>query len=212
MFARGRWAARGNAGPLPKSSVLEQASALFARSAWASTSYAALPLLTRREPAKYWEANLIGNPHYPTAVRFLLPLFGALFGTSNGHLVRALADQHRWPLVWALGDATDGAGGGTNSTPTAANGRILDPVVIGAARLNATFSADAVQTFDKVWREAVEARQAAGGTPPASVVRAWWAQLRPKTARLAPVTAIACADADGCVGVDVATGSCVCIV
>jgi hypothetical protein len=206
------WAGKGAAGPIPTTTVGQQASELFARSAWTALRYESLPAIGTWEPAKYWEANLVGNPQFPADVRFLLPLFGSLWGTQSGDLARKLADKHRWPLVWALGDATNGTAGrhASHSMPSAANGRLLDPLVRATARLNVSLPAQSSAVFSRVWGEAAALRQRVGGQPSVESVRGWWRQLLPATVRLAPTSAVACADADRCIGVDVAALRCVC--
>ena len=225
------WAGRG-AGPLPLRSVERQAALLFGRMSLASTRYDALPSMLPFEAAQYWEANIIGNPQFPEAVSFLLPVFGALFGTASGTLVRRLADKHGWPVVWALGDATNGSvsyvtahvpshdpSPGPSYDPRLAiarpaaanNGRLLDATTSAAAALNATLPPGSVSVFERVWADAVRERQSLGGEPSPERVRAWWARLLPATERLAPLSAASCTDVDSCIGVSVRDESCVCV-
>ena len=203
------WASRGP-GPLPNTTVVEQANRLLSRSPLSATSYDALPVLKEWEAEGYWEANILGNPQYPQAVRFVLPLFGALFGTPSGQLVRRFADKHRWPVVWALGDASDGSRAHASAQASAGNNRLLDPIANATARLNVSLPADSAAVFERVWAEAARERLS-GKQPPPALVRAWWAQLEPATRRLGPVSATSCSDWDSCIGVVVGDADdCVC--
>ena len=116
------------------------------------------------DPTACAEANVLGNPPFPRAVRFLLPLFGQLFGSDGGELVRRLAHKHGWAIVWALGDANgdeatnrggNGNGNGVHtselsrgaSPSSRANGRLLDPLTVGSAALNVSVPRAAADAF-----------------------------------------------------------------
>ena len=79
------------------------------------------------------------------------------------------------PVVWALGDATNGShshhGPSPPPPPSAYNQRLLEPASVAAARLNATLPTAAPQAFARIWARAKRAR-GAGGQPAAVVVKA----------------------------------------
>ena len=218
--------------PLPIRTPAEMAAALVARSAL-GPAYPMAPNVTF-DVAEYWEANVVGNPRL-SAIKFVLPLFGALFGTAVGTEMKAFAARQSWPVLWTFGyphmpnqtGTSTGTGtGNTNCsggaaasiqgathplhqfpTPYPANARLLDPTINSSTLLlNASIPPGAVQSFDAVWTEVAEARSQ--GPISEEQLRAYWAKL--ESVRLAPVSAIGCADADGCVGIDVASADCVC--
>eukprot|EP00966_Prymnesium_polylepis_P256645 5928351-Prymnesium_polylepis.1 len=162
---------------------------------------------------KYYESNLVGNVRLD-GVKLLLPLFGALFGAPAALRLRAVADNYTWPLVWSLGDGSQGGEhgghgpGALRRPPFGANQRFLDPLSAASRRLNATFAPNASAVFSAVWAEVAAAR--AAGQPSADAMKAWWTQLEPAMVRLGPLTANSCADFDECVGVVPQSGECVC--
>jgi len=162
------------------------------------------------------ESNLLGNVRLD-AVRNLLPLFGALWGSDAGARLRKVAHLRSWPLVWALGDAGAGGSPAPHFPPAhqpsplslrfPGNQRLLDP--LSAASLNVSFPPNATATYEQLWAEAKAARRQ-GARPSAARVKEWWARLAPAMVPLAPLSASSCADVDGCIGVHAASGDCVC--
>jgi hypothetical protein len=195
--------------------LIEQAAQLFGRSPFAAAPYDSLPPVnnTRDDIERYWESNLLGNPPLPAAVKFLLPVFGASFGTDAGRSVQALSGARGWPLLWALGDGTTAERHAPGAPAVyASEARLLDPTVAAASALNATAAAGAAAAFERVWATAAADRAAAGRSGPnRDQIVGWWKELKAAgLQRLAPLTARACADLEGCVGVDPEGGECVC--
>ena len=142
----------------------------------------------------------------------LVPLFGAAFGSAPGSRVRAIADNYSWPLVWTLGDGSDGGVPAASSIflrPTyPGNQRWIDPVSATSRALNVTFPPNASVEYERLWAEVETAR--ASGQPSKQRVNAWWARLAPTMVQVAPLSAFSCADQDRCIGVLVESGACVC--
>lgn len=207
----GSWGGDGSrGGRLPRRSLAQSAAELIARSAVGSPSYRDAPNATELSAGSYWEANLLGNPR-PDDIKLVLPFFGALFGSADGARLRRLADSHGWPVVWALGDGGNGTAppphGALSGTAYPGNRRLLDPTTRTAQRrLNASLPPGSAASFERAWAAAAGDRRA--GPVSRAQVQRWWAGL--EGVRLAPVAAAACADTDGCVGVVVDTGACVC--
>lgn len=145
-------------------------------------------------------------------VKMVLGLFGDLFGTPDGALLRQLCRMRGWALVWALGPAD---AGGAGFTPQWANGqpiyplnqRLLDPVANGGAGHNLSLplgpGADAVAV---TW-----AALEPGPQRTMDYVRLQWMSLWAKLPRLrlGPLYGISCADID-CIGVLEDGDDCVC--
>lgn len=192
--------------------IVRSMKALFARSALGG-DYAAVPPLQPDELEQYWESDVVGNPKLDT-VKFLIPLFGSLFGTDAGKRLQSLAAAKGWPLVWALADGSDGQQSGHSSSASCpANQRLLDPAL--AHLTNATLSAGATGAFEKVWAAAAAYRAAHWWSPSADVVKGWWRELA-ALPRLAPLTAFACSAVDSCIGsvvgaVEASAPDCVCV-
>ncbi len=74
------------------------------------------------------EANLVGTPIYPTAIKFVLASYPYLFGTQQGEELRAWCTERKWPLVWFLGIDNHGSKNSSIS-PVGQNHRILDATV-----------------------------------------------------------------------------------
>jgi hypothetical protein len=89
-------------------------------------------------------------------VKMILALFPALFGTSDGALLRKWCQQRGWPLVWALGgNGVSGYGAWTNGEAVyPLNQRILDPSSLQSSGVGANLSLDIAQArrvTDRVW-------------------------------------------------------------
>ena len=210
----GSWSGGGVSGPAH--SLANQTARLFARTALADGGYGALPSLLSEELEQYWESNIVGNPRLE-AIKFLVPTFGALFGTGVGRKLQQTAMEHKWPLVWALGDGSAGGHGpSSNSTPAQswpANLRLLDPAV-GDSLTNFTAATGAASAFDTLWDEAAAARAKfpQNTTVSVEVVEGWWQQLTSAgLTRMAPLGARACADVDTCIGTVLGNDDCVCL-
>jgi hypothetical protein len=176
--------------------VLDELTSLLARSPLAA-DYTHIPPAIggqRGDAMKYMEADLVGNPRLPLAVRFLIGNFQPLFGTATGAQLQELCIARGWGLVWALGFVGDKGGGDE------LNSRILDPTVSAVVGLNASLPAGADAAFRAQWAKG----------PPGSDLQGAWDQLQPSQLRLAPVGASTCAATDQCVGVSIPTGDCVC--
>ena len=208
----GLWASAGSSG-----SVVLEAAKLFGRSPLAGdgpSAYTELAPIDGNRAERYYESNLVGNPHQ-NSVKFLLPVFGSLFGTDTGSRVKAVAAQRGVPLVWALGDATDGELHRIPpDVPYPGNLRILDPAA--ASLLNVTLLPATPTAFDRAWATVSAARAALnanGALPSQQDVRDWWARLEggvPGLLRLAPLHNASCVRGSECVGTVVGSGDCVC--
>jgi hypothetical protein len=131
-------------------------------------------------------------------------------GTRAGDSLLSYASTHHIPIVWALGDATDGSSHHSFSGPASAyNQRLLSPAAVADAHLNTTLPDDATATFNHLWQRAKLARLL--GQPSTETVKGWWAELQPVSVQMQPVGATSCADVDECIGVAVASGECVCM-
>jgi len=197
------------------SSRVQQAVKFFERSAFAG-NYSNLPHIELKDAGQYYEANLLGNPHFPEGVKFLIGNFPELFGTKEADKLQALCNHYSWPLVWALGSAAPQSGFDFFSNKTiAGNQRLLDPAVKANAELNVTLPEDANATFWRLSKEAAQVRQHSQYGPSREQFEHWWAELMPHQIRMAPLTAHACGSGTGigldtCVGTDVGTGECIC--
>lgn len=202
--------------PQTSRSMAQEAANLFKRMAM-TNPYADVPALSQADALHYFEANLYGNPHFPTAVNFVILHFPSLFGTADGNYARRVAEQRSWPVAWAFGSGMNlatGERGTWDADHTApGNRRVLDPTASTTRQLNASFPEGAVEAFEALWSQVASARSAAGATGPSyEEVDKWWSALEPSTVRVAPLSAArACAAPSGvCVGTDVRSGDCVC--
>jgi len=188
-------------------SIFEEAFQLFSRSAISKGGYADIPPISDSTLTHYYESNIIGNPRFPAAVKFLVASFTSLYGSSAGRKAQKLADHYRWPVVWALG------GGYTEyakrETLYPGNQRILDPSTISVKSLNVSISADIVEAFTNMWSRVAEER--AHGVPTTATVNTWWGKLAQTQTHLAPVSSFSCAALDDCIGVVLETDDCVCL-
>jgi hypothetical protein len=155
----------------------------------------------------------------------LIGMFELLFGTSEGEELRAWCQEKGWPLAWAYnpeqsffrcgpaGDYPECTFPESLDAPSApVNVRLLDPLVlrqVGAGH-NVSLPPDVHRFFEEQWN-ATNATSASK----AELAQAW-ARLMGSgeksawnTLAVEPVYADAC-ESDDCVGVQVATGHCVC--
>lgn len=189
------------------SSLAYQVATLFGRTSICN-NYATISNTSQADQFKFYESNLLGNPRL-FDVKFMVPLFGSLFGSQLGTQSVELAVNNSWPVLWALADATNGSTRDTSAYQ--ANQRFLDPRSAGL--LNITLPNDALHTFEQVWTEAAKTRIL--GPLARQTVQGWWNRLlQAGLPRFAPLSAQAClpvADLDDCIGVDLATLQCACI-
>ena len=153
---------------------------------------------------------------YPLRLANGRPLTASTVPAKLGEKLLALAAARKTPVLWALGDATNGTSHhmGPHHGPPQPSGdapsynqRLLDPASV-AAGVNVTLPSTAKATFARVWATAKQARMS--GQPSTEVVKGWWEELRAATAQLAPLSATSCTALDECIGVVVGSGTCVC--
>jgi hypothetical protein len=180
------------------SEVYTAAQHLFERSAFAGDYTSIADLLD--EQMHYWESNILANPRLDGDVKLLIGSFFTLFGTDEGKKLQQVADQFAWPLFWAYGSA----GGHGQGSQTPGNERFFDPANV---HTNATVPQDAASKFQQLWSQ-VESARASGAS--STQLTQFWSTFRDQQLRVAPITAMACADVHGCVATDVITGDCIC--
>eukprot|EP01062_Namystynia_karyoxenos_P062807 TRINITY_DN55670_c0_g1_i1.p1 TRINITY_DN55670_c0_g1~~TRINITY_DN55670_c0_g1_i1.p1 ORF type:complete len:502 (+),score=86.39 TRINITY_DN55670_c0_g1_i1:95-1600(+) len=157
----------------------------------------------------FYEADMLANPRFPEAVKFVVAWVPSLFGTTEGESVRAWCAQWGWPLVWALGpNAHDYNNPAPPRMGWQATGRVVDPLGLHALAHNVTLPASAVQEFTALWQEASELRQKRNVTP--ADAAEWWRRLSgPGALSAEPLRPGQCAAPGRCLGTD-AAGTCLC--
>ena len=182
------------------------------------------PAMTARHFDFYWESNLLANPRYPHAVKFVVGSMRGLFGDNDlGEKVRAWCVEQGWLLFWALGP--NFANGYKDFKPPytfQGKKRIMDAVVAKnlqkravGPRVNVSLPASVVSNFTDVWATAAAARSASTPVTNATVL-SWWQDLaHPARGMLGlqvePLVAGACTAIGQCVGIKVVDGDCVCV-
>ena len=112
-----------------------------------------------------------------------------------------------WPLVWANSQLQDPH----HPSPPISNHRVLDPVVLATAKVNASVTPEQLAEFQRLWHRAVEQRSSAQGLND-TVVRGWWHNLSSVFGGVVmqPLYAASCAEPDKCIGTTIIGDSCIC--
>lgn len=191
-----------------QTSVFENAKMEFERSAFAG-DYTKIAALDPSEVMRYWESNIVGNPRLAGGVKLLIGNFKNLFGTDAGRQLQTVADQRALPLFWAHGTVSGGGRRRRKTTePTAGSAvgseRILDPT---NKHTNATVPSNAEGSFEELWSQVTSAR---AGSVTDTQLDQFWSTLQAEQIRVAPMTALACAEVDLCVATDTSSGDCIC--
>jgi hypothetical protein len=128
----------------------------------------------------YFEANLLGNPRFPSHVRFVIATLASLFGAREGDQVRQWCWNNGWPLVWSLG-ANPGKDQQFHPAAWAADKRLLDPGVLLASPASHNFSravlAEQNGRFRELWGNAALTRSEGGGKVSNTTAAGWWRDL-----------------------------------
>jgi len=161
----------------------------------------------------YFEADLLGNPHFPEGVHFVVATIADLFGSTSGDKVVKWCLQNKWVLIWSLGPNMNKLNASSfPSLPDVwkSNTRIADPRT--TTTTNMTVSPNTTTTFQQMWLTASNARQHSVINNVTAVD--WWNQLHisvGKDLQLKPIRANSCGvDTDNCFGVLYNTDQCAC--
>eukprot|EP00466_Bigelowiella_natans_P013061 jgi/Bigna1/72519/fgenesh1_pg.20_\ len=190
--------------------MVQEAEALFTRSAISKYSYSSLPNVTSKDVIRYYESNIVGNPPFPESVKFLIGYFPYLFGTQDGLNLQKLADRYNWPLVWALGVYPTSH---HISPAYGANERVLDPTAKASSSLNITISKKMSASFEELWGKAAAVRKStAHKLPPQTTIEGWWSELmQTEQVRIGPASPFSCRALDECIGVSLSSNDCICL-
>ncbi len=161
------------------------------------------PALDRESAFKYMEANIVGAPFYPKAIKFMIGSFPYLFGSEAGESLRAWCRERGWPLVWAIGLPDDHS---KDQPLYALNGRVVDPTL---PTTNASATDADARAFHSMWTKVAGMR--AAGDDSFKEVKALWSGFVGGVSDsliIEPVRARACSDPRVVIGLD-ANGKCV---
>lgn len=164
----------------------------------------------------FWEAEAVGARFGTNRtngdVKMVLGIFGVLFGTPEGALLRTWCVQRGWALVWALGEA---GAGGNGTSPNRTNGvavypmsqRFLDPVATGGAGHNLSLPLQKAQAVANTTWQSLQP----GPARTMDTVVAAWVGLRGRlqALQIEPLYGLSCGDLD-CIGVAAISRDCVC--
>mmetsp|Transcript_55742 Transcript_55742/g.130676 ORF Transcript_55742/g.130676 Transcript_55742/m.130676 type:complete len:603 (+) Transcript_55742:37-1845(+) len=131
----------------------------------------------------YFEAALIGQLQFPSAIRFLIGSFPALFGTDMGVRLQAWARSRGWVLIWALGSNEKALPGETPNfnfellaghTSFQVNQRMIDPVVLSETTAVASLrlGSNVTDKFKQMWAAVANLRNTTTVTN-ATVAQKW---------------------------------------
>jgi len=131
----------------------------------------------------YFEAALIGQLQFPSAIRFLIGSFPALFGTDMGVRLQAWARSRGWVLIWALGSNEKALPGETSNfnfellaghTSFQVNQRMIDPVVLSETTAVASLrlGSNVTDKFKQMWAAVANLRNTTTVTN-ATVAQKW---------------------------------------
>lgn len=171
----------------------------------------------------YFEGALLGQLQFPTAIRFLLGCFPALFGTDLGVKLQTWARSRGWVLIWALGPNDKAIVGETSdfnldlmagTLSFEVNKRLIDPLVLSETTAAASLSlgSNATDKFHRMWAEVAHLRNTT------NVTNATMAQKMQEIGTLLPqlpIRPLMAGDCDAqlksaeCVGMTL-QGSCLC--
>lgn len=171
----------------------------------------------------YWESNFAGNVFYGPGggsveggVHFIVGAFPSLFGTGDGVRLQQWCKQHRWVLLWSLGQNTADV---HELVTLPFNNRMIDPSVLAhtsVGNVSGVSGNEALRgNFSAFWSEVTVHRSKAsgsGGIAPADWAGLWnqLVGVMPPTAKLEPLRAHKCSDRDACIGITFGGGDCVC--
>jgi len=166
----------------------------------------------------YFEVMPVTKLQFPTAVKFVLGEFPALFGTKNGAKLQALCMKMGWLLVWTLGLNLNQPINFFNvlKFKDSLNNyhRLIDPLVLMNTTVCHNMSDLNVSTvsfpFRQTWKYVEEQRKQKNMTN-SSFVHIW-SQMRkdlPDELALNYLHSEFCGNTNRCVGVS-GTGNCVC--
>ena len=131
----------------------------------------------------YFEGALLGQLQFPSAIRFLIGAFPALFGTDMGVRLQAWARSRGWVLIWALGSNEKAVPGETSNfnfqllaghTSFEVNKRMIDPVVLSetTAAASLRLGPDVTDKFKQMWAAVANLRNTTSVTN-ATVAQKW---------------------------------------
>eukprot|EP00913_Durusdinium_trenchii_P022096 g20764.t1 len=123
---------------------------------------------TGEDLVRYFEVMPAAKIEFPQHVKFVIAAFPSLFGTMRGERVRSWCRRNGWLLVWSLGlnvgFSTDHGmphfWDVRHKGPFLCKQRLIDPVLLESAQLNATAASEDLTAFAASWRQMSSLRAA----------------------------------------------------